>query len=74
MANLLQAIRAAVQTPPLLVGDVVSVSGADVRLQLPDGSLASARGDTTIGATVYFRPGGAIEGQAPALGFVEIEV
>lgn len=74
MANLLQAIRAAVQTSPLLVGQVVSITGADVRLQLPDGSLASARGQTTLGATVYFRPGGAIEGAAPALGFVEIEV
>ena len=74
MTNLLQAIRNAVQTSPLLVGQVVSVAGADVRLQLPDGSLAAARGDAMVGATVYFRPGGAIEGAAPALGYVEIEV
>ncbi len=74
MANLLQAIRAAVQTSPLLVGEVVSIAGADVRLQLPDGSLATARGSASLGATVYFRPGGAIDGMAPVLAFFEIEV
>ena len=74
MASLLKIIRDAVSTAPLLIGEVVAVSGTEVRIQQPDGSLSMARGSATVGSTVYFRPGGMVEGDAPTGPFVDIEV
>jgi len=74
MASLLEYIRSAVPSAPLLIGEVVAVDGATLRIQQPDGSLAMARGTATVGESVYFRPGGAVEGQAPSGAFVDIEV
>ena len=59
--------------PPMDVGEVLSVEGDGVRVQLADGAQIRARGVATVGTSVYVR-GGVIEGPAPALSGVEIEV
>lgn len=73
MANLLSEFRSLLPDAPLQVGEVLSVSGGVATLQLPDGATAQARGDATVGQNVYFRDG-AIEGVAPSLTTVVIEV
>ncbi len=74
MANILKAFQALLPASPLRVGEVVAIDGVELRIELPDGSLSSARGSSTVGTTVYFRPGGAIEGDAPTLPYVEIDI
>ena len=74
MANVLKAFQALLPASSLLVGQVVAFDGVELRIELPDGSLSSARGSSTVGATVYFRPGGAVEGDAPTLPFVDIDI
>lgn len=74
MARLLKAIREAVPSAPLLMGEVVLVQGPELRIQTPDGGLYSAMGTADVGDNVFFRPGGAVEGAAPAGTYVDIEV
>lgn len=73
MPNLLAEFRSLLPDPPLLVGVVESVSGGVATLTLPDGATATARGDATVGQRVFFRDG-AIEGPAPGLTTVVIEI
>ena len=58
---------------PLQVGTVVAVAGGVATVEMPGGGRDQARGAATVGQRVYFRDG-AIEGLAPALAFLEIEV
>ena len=58
---------------PLQVGDVLSVGGGVARVELPGGGVIVARGEAAIGQRVFVRDG-AIEGTAPSLTIVEIEV
>ena len=51
---------------PLQVGTVLDVTGGVATIELPDGAREQARGETTVGARVFFRAG-AIEGTAPTL-------
>ncbi len=74
MANVYKALLALLPGNPLLVGTIVAVSGEELRIQLPDGAFATARGAYSVGDTVSFRPGGAVEGLAPSLAYFEIEV
>lgn len=74
MANIYKALLSLLPGNPLLVGTVVAASGDELRIELPDGALATARGAYSVGEMVSFRPGGAVEGTAPALSLVEIEV
>lgn len=74
MANVLKAFLDLIPSSPLLVGEVVATDGSSVRIQLPDGTLCSARGSAEVGTSVYFRAGGVIESDAATLPFVEIEV
>lgn len=74
MANLLSKFRQLLPRTPLLVGTVAAVNGSEARIQCADGSLYTARGTASAGDSVYFRPGGAIEGEAPALDTVLIEI
>ena len=66
-------LRALTARAPLLVGDVLSVSGGEASVQLTGGGIVTARGAAGIGDTVYVR-GGVIEGPAPALSAVAISV
>ncbi len=74
MAKLLKAIREAVPSSPLLMGEVMLVLGPELRIQTPDGGLYSAMGSAAVGSKVFFRPGGTVEGEAPAGTYIDIEV
>lgn len=58
---------------PLQVGDVLSVSNGVATLELPDGGQVTARGNVTTGDRVFFKDG-VIEGAAPNLTFVSVDV
>ena len=73
MSNLLSEVRSLLPDSPLQVGEVLAISGGVATLELPDGATASARGTATVGQHVYFRDG-AIEGVAPSLTTVVIEI
>lgn len=74
MPNLYQQFRGLLPRTPLLVGTVAAISGSEARITTPDGAIHTARGAAEVGDHVYFRPGGAIEGEAPALSAVLIEL
>lgn len=73
MRNVLAQLRRLFPEAPLLAGQVTAAAGGAVTVQLPDGSKVSARGAATVGQTVFVRDG-VVEGAAPALSVVEIEV
>lgn len=58
---------------PLQVGTVIGVSGGVATIELPGGGRDQARGAASVGQRVFFRDG-AIEGTAPALTYLEIDV
>lgn len=58
---------------PLLVGEVLAVENGVATIEMPGGGTMQARGAATVGQQVYFRDG-AIEGVAPSLSVIEIEV
>lgn len=60
-------------TQPLQIGSVVGEAGGVLTLELPGGGQAQARGAAGMGDRVFFRDG-VVEGQAPALSTVVIEV
>lgn len=75
MANLLTQFRSLIPRTPVLVGDIVARTGAECLIELDNGARYTARdttGELANGTRVYFRPGGAIEGEAPQLATVEI--
>ncbi|MBS0352719.1 MAG: hypothetical protein JSR83_02305 [Proteobacteria bacterium] len=74
MANIYKSLLSILPSNPLLVGTVVAATGDELRISLPDGSLASAKGNFNVGDFVFFRPGGVVEGMAPTLDFIEIDV
>lgn len=59
--------------PPSDVGEVMQVLPDGCTVELLTGELASVRGSATLGDLVYVR-NGVIEGPAPVLSTVEIEV
>lgn len=71
--NLWKRLKLLLPEPPLLVGTVDSVSSFGAVVLLPDGSAVSVRGDAAVGQQVFIRDG-VIEGQAPALPTVIIEI
>ena len=58
---------------PLLIGEVTDVTGSQVTVRLPGGSLIKAHGEGTVGQNVFVR-NGATEGSAPTLPVFNIEV
>jgi len=73
VANLYALFRQLQPQSRLLVGDVIQTAAGGVVVELPDGSLAQARGDAQIGDRVFLRDG-VIEGPAPALSVEVIEI
>ena len=57
----------------LLVGTVTAADTEMASVELPDGTMMRVRGVATVGDQVYVR-NGVIEGPAPNLTIVEIEV
>lgn len=74
MSNLYTQLIKLLPSSPVMVGDVVAVD-TDGTVTVVDsaGGRFNVRGDASVGDRVYFRAG-AIEGPAPDLPVVEIEV
>lgn len=73
MPNLLSEFKSLLPGNPLLVGAVLYTDGGVATVELPDGNTVSARGAAAVGQRVFVR-GGAIEGLAPTLTAVAIEI
>lgn len=58
---------------PLQIGDVVDFVDGTATIEMLDGGRVQARGDVSIGDRVFFRDG-AIEGPAPSLALVVIDI
>ena len=71
--NPYKRLRDLFPAPRLQVGTVVAVGTDAVTIELPDGARTRARGEAVVGARVYVRDG-VIEGPAPDLTIIEIEV
>lgn len=71
--NPYQLLLATLPARPLLVGDVLEISGGLATVELPGGGQLQARGEATVGARVWVRDG-VIEGPAPTLTYVTAEV
>lgn len=73
MSNIYKRILALFPSTPLQVGDVTAWSDGIATITLPGGGQSQARGSASVGDRVYFS-GGVIEGPAPDLPVVLIEV
>lgn len=71
--NAFKRLKALLPDPPLMVGDVVAYDDGVATIEQPGGGLLQARGETTIGARVFFR-NNVIEGPAPDLPLELIEI
>ena len=73
MHNLYEQFRQLIPDPPLLAGTVVGVGSGVVTVALPGGGLIRARGNATVGQTVFVRDE-VIEGIAPSLPLELIDI
>ncbi len=73
MHNLYQQFRQLIPDPPLQAGTVVGVGSGVVTVALPGGGLIRARGNATVGQTVFVRDD-VIEGIAPSLPMEVIDI
>jgi hypothetical protein len=71
--NLFTRFQKLLRQPPLRVGDVIAYDAGVARIEEAGGGHVQARGETTVGARVFFRDG-VIEGPAPDLTVEIIEV
>ena len=73
MHNLYEQFRQLIPDPPLQAGTVVSVGNGVATVALPGGGLIRARGNATVGQTVFVRDE-VIEGIAPSLPLELIDI
>lgn len=73
MSNLYHQFLALLPPRPLQVGTVTAVAGQLCTVQLPGGGVLQARGDAAVSDRVFVRDG-LIEGLAPALAVVAIDI
>jgi hypothetical protein len=73
MSNAFARLIGLLPGDPLLVGTVTAIADGVATVELPDGGVLRARGAASVDDRVFVRAG-AIEGQAPALSYVEIDV
>lgn len=73
MSNLYRQFLDLLPARPLQVGTVTATDGSTCTVQLPGGGVLQARGAATVGQQVFVRDG-VIEGDAPALTVVTIEI
>ena len=71
-SNAYREFMALMPDQPLEVGEVTAFSGGVGTIALPGGGVIQARGVASVGQRVWVR-NGAIEGEAPALSYVEGE-
>jgi len=67
------AFLALLPSHPLQIATVSATEGEVARLFLPGGGVLLARGAAEVGEQVFVRDG-VIEGKAPAMPFVQVEV
>ena len=73
MANPYRRLLALLPTTPRQVGEVISISGSRVRVDLVGGGVRTCQGDAQVGGMVYVEKDKVI-GQAPSLKLLVIEV
>lgn len=73
MSNAYRRLIKLLPQPLLLAGTVVGYEDGVATIEQPGGGISTARGETTVGARVFFRDG-VIEGPAPDLPEETIEV
>lgn len=73
MANPYRRLLALLPTTPRQVGEVISVSGSRVRVDLVGGGVRTCQGDAQVGGMVYVE-GDQITGVAPSLPVVMVEI
>lgn len=73
MRNVFKQFLDLIPAEPLQVGTVQAISDGVATVKLPGGAVIQARGVATAGQNVFVR-GGAIDGPAPDLPIVLIEV
>lgn len=73
MSNLFKRFTDLLPQRPLQVGEVIDSSDGVSTVELPGGNSILARGSATIGSRVFVRDG-VIEGTAPSLTVVQVEV
>lgn len=73
MTNIYRQFLDLIPARPLQVGTVTAVAGQLCTVQLPGGGVLQARGDAAVSDRVFVRDG-LIEGLAPALTVVTIEI
>lgn len=73
MRNPYRALLDLLPQAPLQVGDVTAIDNGVATITLPGGGTTNARGGAQVGDRVFFRDG-VIEGAAPALPVVFLEV
>jgi hypothetical protein len=73
MPNLYTEFKRLVPDAPLLVGTITAVDAGGVTVELPDGATLRVRGEGAVDDVVFVR-NGLIEGPAPTLAVVEIEI
>lgn len=73
MSNAFRQLLSLLPQRPLQVGTVTAIDGGTCTVQLPGGGLLQARGEVTMGQSVFVRDG-VIEGVAPSLTVVAIEI
>lgn len=71
--NLFAQFKRVLPAQPLLVGEAISSGSGAVVVELPGGGRITVRGEATPGGRVFVR-NGTIEGAAPALTLVLIDV
>lgn len=71
--NLYRDLRSLLPGPRLVIGTVTVVDTGRVIVELPDGATQVAMGSATVGTKVYVRDG-AVEGTAPTLSIIDIEI
>lgn len=73
MANIFRQFLDLLPARPLQIGTVIAVSGSQCTVQLPGGGILQARGSAAVDDQVFVRDG-VIEGEAPGLSVVPIEI
>ncbi len=73
MSNLFTEFKRLIPDAPLLVGTITASADNVATIALPDGGVLTARGGGAVDDVVFVR-GGMIEGAAPGLEAVLIEV
>jgi hypothetical protein len=73
MPNIFTQFIALLPKQSLNVGTVTAITATGAAVQLPGGAVVFARGQASVGQRVFVRAG-LIEGEAPALVFVDAQV